>query len=175
MWRSAVAAIAALVLAPVPALAACTSALCKDASAAVQDFIAAQAVSYAPEEYQGWMRFTALTQAPTFPVITIVKTTVVDEVTCKSDSCSARVVYDSIGTAVPFEVFTPKRERIVVTYSLARNAGRMLITSPLPAKFVSVASAVDRPRNVVSGSPVFLRIYEALSRSVEAAANAPNS
>lgn len=153
------------------ARASCDSAPCKEATAAVTGFIDGQAVSYNVVEHQAWLPFTTLDQAPAWPQITVFKTAKITDVACRTaDACTVQVVYDTIGTVVPFEAFDEKHAATPVTYDLVRKGGRLLISSPLPAKFVDVPTSVARSGGVLTGSLALRYYYDALAQRIADAA-----
>lgn len=171
-FRMALLALVAIVgAATTHAMASCDSKPCKEAIAAVTGFIDGQAVSYNVVEHQAWLPFTTLEQAPSWPQITVFKTAKVTDVACRTaDACTVQVTYDTIGTVVPFEAFDEKHAAMPVTYELVRREGRLLISSPLPAKFVDVPTSVARSGGVLTGSLALRYYYDALAQRIADAA-----
>ena len=155
------------------AYAACSSPQCNEATATLSAYVAAQDDTFSYEEFKSWINYTNLTQAPHWETATLVRGTAIEDMACAQDACTARVVYDTIGTVVPLELFTPKRERVTVKYTLSRKSGRMLVNGPLPGKFIDGTLAAKKTLNMLTGNVMLRNFFDSLGNSIVEAMNAP--
>lgn len=149
----------------------CGDAACKEAETVVRSYIDAQAAAYHEYDYKTWLAFTDVAQAPGWKDVTVFKTAAIRGVACaNADRCSVEVAYDVIGTHVPLQTFELKRETRIVPYALVRRRGRLLISGPLPAKFVDAKTSIRFTSGMTTDSLVFRNIYDGLARQIEEAA-----
>lgn len=152
------------------AQSSCGDVSCKEAEAVVRQYIDAQA-AYQEYDYKTWLPLTDLEQAPAWRDVTVFKTAIINAVTCANqDQCTVAVTYDVIGTHVPLQTFHPRRESESVTYALSRRMGRLLISGPLPAKFVDAQTCIRFTSGMTTDSLAFRNIYDGLARQIGEAA-----